>query len=146
MQTITNEIKAKYYNQYQFSHVCFEGISNSIWTVGVCVAFGYYIINGDYGKIYMENTSPLLLTSLEDISNEHAAKIPKLDFHNRIRGTYTKEDLLNEIKIIGFLTSLEADLLRQLGYAIDFTTIVDGKVVTYSVNDLVELNVIKLKK
>ena len=145
MQTITNEIKAKYYNQYQFSHVCFEGISNSIWTVGVCVAFGYYIINGDYGKIYMQNVSPLLLTSLEKISDKDSVEIAKL-YGNEQLYHDSVDNLVKQGKhIINCFLNGTARLdgicyqyLQSKGYAMPYQN--------YSVYDLVELNIIKLKK
>lgn len=40
----------------------------------------------------------------------------------------------------------DLDLLRQLGYATDFTTIIEDEVVFFSVKDLIALGVYKLKQ
>ncbi len=66
----TDENKARFFALYQFSCVCFKGISNSIWNTNVCVVFGYFINNGDMGKIYVKDASRLMLTSLSKIKEE----------------------------------------------------------------------------
>ena len=148
MKTITNEIKAKYYNQYQFSHVCFEGISNSIWTIGVNVVFGYYVINGDFGKIYMDSISPLLLTPLEQIGDEDAINVFNIigisthlsDESKAIqcKELFTTNDFYTKQTNISASSYLKAfQYLQSKGYALPY--------MEYSVDDLIKLNVIKLK-
>jgi len=150
MKTITNEIKAKYYNQYQFSYVCFEGISNSIWSVGVSVVFGYYVTNGDRGKIDMDNVSALELTSLEQISDNDAIEVAKMFgyketetlplFVLKQKGRSISERFIDKqyASINGFTYIIKIyQYLQSKGYALPYGD--------YSVEDLVELGVIKLK-
>lgn len=146
MKKITNEIKAKYYNQYQFSHVCFEGIRNSIWNVGVSTVFGYYITNGDRGKIDMDNVSALELTPLGQISDDDCQWIANsniVDFRDGLIGSWNGKELSelydsvrNDIELFIEYTQVY-QYLQSKGYALPFGD--------YSVEDLVKLGVIKLK-
>jgi hypothetical protein len=113
------ELKCSFFSMYQFSNVCFEGISNSVWNTGVDLVFGYYVENGDAGRIYMKDTTPLLLKSISNITDyerEYCHSLVK-GFHHNFQQ--------NQI-----------DYLRSRGYAVPF--------MEFSVQELVSLGWIKL--
>lgn len=118
MKTITNEVKAKYFSLYYYRQV-----------------LGKYIDSDELAPI--EDMNPCLvdyieLTLISDITDDHVLKLDFLD----------KDIFL----IYGSRLHIwQQDLLRQLGYATEFTTIVKGNVVTYTVSDLIENGTIKLK-
>lgn len=131
MKTITNEIKAKVFAQYLGGEI--EFLNGGInWTRD---RLDFINLQEETINFCQIHNVRLLLTPLENISDNNA----------KILG-YDSADLFNRILNKVPMNLFELDLARQLGYATDFTTIVDGKSVTYSVTDLVELNVIKLKK
>lgn len=58
---------AMFLKNYLYSHVSFEGISNSHWHLGSCLVFGYHIMNPD--KIKMVDVGPLMLKSLDKLTD-----------------------------------------------------------------------------
>lgn len=96
------------------------------------------------------------LTSLKDISDEHmrlilsvhpsSKNIKDLKYHEgcivfKQKTSYSYLDT----KINVQASSIAVSLLRQLGYATDYMVIEDGKVITYSVDELVKEGIYKLK-
>jgi hypothetical protein len=64
----------------------------------------------------------LELTALENISDEDAQKLPHKEYDNNKVFYKSAKDFLNNISIFGFLTSDEADKLREMGYLIEFNS------------------------
>ncbi len=131
MKTIKNEIKAKYFALYYGLpvirwHQWNNEVPNGRVTMNIPMQGGNFTVDEGW---YLE------LKPLSSISDEDAILI----------GYLHKENFMAVYKY-GDIHPVDIDILRQLGYATDFTTIVDVEQVTYSVSDLVELNVIKLKK
>lgn len=112
------DIKSKYFALYFGQKVLYNGCDT-------------VVVNSGYNWLHPSHI--LVLTPIEQISDDAAIKLGYLD----------PSIFLLEI---GRIHLWQFDLLRQLGYATEFTTIVDGEVITYSVKELVELNIIKLKK
>lgn len=145
METIytSERVKALFYQQYQNTYQCFEGISNSLWSVDVDVIKGYYINNGDRGRIYMKDVSPLELKSLDNISDEDAYEMAL--FNRDLGDNKYRKDLIEHSKknifyhdAIGSLRAHHHDFLRMKGYAVPY--------LLHSVKDLIELGWIVLKK
>lgn len=139
---IDNRIKANFFQQYQDSHQCFEGISNSLWRVECCLVFGYSVYNGDYGKIKIKDTSLLVLKSLDTISDEDAYEMA---LFNRDLGDNTNfNELVQHSKstimydeILKCLRPHHIDFLRSKGYAVPYLNL--------SVLKLIELGWIIIK-
>ncbi len=136
-----NDIKCKFLAQYQFSHVCFKGISNSVWNTEICVIKGHFVNNGDRGKIFMKDTSPLLLKQISRISNDEAKDLIKLMDLGHLSGAIESlihsilEDYGNTIGKVSLWLRV-TDYLRSKGYAVPF--------MGYSVEELVKMGWIEL--
>lgn len=128
-----NKLKCRFLTHYQFSHVCFEGIGNSVWSVDSCLVRGSFVNNGDRGKLYMNELPPLELKRLSEITDEDALKCWEND-------TYipSNEDIKEVKRLFLEMTSVNADYLRSKGYAVPYMGV--------SVEEMVELNWIKFKK
>ncbi len=163
-QSCLTDVKCRFFSVYQFSNVCFEGISNSVWNTGVCLVFGYYVNNGDKGRIYVKDTTPLLLKPISKITKDQLQKLFSLEFpFYLIFNSYEfmcKYDTINYfitshvnkmsyLKIIDFkddkkyidfnyktISYAGIDFLRKLGYAVPFDE--------YSVEDLVSFGWVRL--
>lgn len=139
-------VKCRFYAQYQFSHVCFEGISNSVWNTDVCLVNGYFINNGDRGRIFMDDTPPLLLKSVSNITDADASEMQftlinviGLDGIIRPNSIDLIKEVIHNYDQIGLLSTLPSsciDKLREFGYATDW----DGIKLT----ELIDLGWIKL--
>ena len=77
----------------------------------------------------------LLLKPIEQISDDDA----------KIIG-YDSAKMCKKILNVSPMNQSELDLIRQLGYATNCTTIVNKKAIALSVNDLIKLGIIKLAK
>jgi hypothetical protein len=147
MKTIIAEDKAKFYNQYQFTHSCFEGISNSIWHINHSLALGYYVVNGDFGKIYMNEASPLLLKSLSNVTDAEIIELFNMMFNKDhsdksdsfkigIGKSWVDSYNRNAEMFVPFNYIKGYQYLQSKGYALRY--------MDYSVDDLVENKTIKL--
>jgi hypothetical protein len=121
-QKVSNpyEVKCSFFSAYQFSHVCFEGISNSVWHTSRCLVFGYYVDNGDKGRIYVKDATPLLLkpvSKITDADREYCISIGR---------SHSCQNFQQN----------QVDYLRSKGYALPF--------MEYSVEDLVSFGWVKL--
>jgi len=117
-----NETKAKYFAQYLGCEMSYHNTT------------GYILNTKRLNQIEVAGTNySLLLKPLQSISDEDAILLGFKD---------SKEFLDYFAAYAPFVYQI--DLLRQLGYATDYTTIVDGKVITYSVQDLINKGWIKL--
>ena len=119
-QSCQTDVKCRFFSAYQFSNVCFEGISNSVWSTGVSLVFGYYVNNGDKGRIYVNYTTPLLLKPISKITDEEREYCISIG-----RGHSYQNFQQNQV-----------DYLRSKGYALPF--------MEYSVDELVELGWVRL--
>lgn len=147
MKPITVEDKAKFYNQYQFSNVCFDDISNSIWSISVCSVFGYYLLaNGDC-RIYIDKTTPLLLKSLANVTDEEIIELFDMMFTKQhsdksdsfkidIGKSWVDSYNRNTEMFVPFNYIKGYQYLQSKGYALRY--------MDYSVDDLVENKTIKL--
>lgn len=135
-----NSVKGGFFSLYQFSNVCFEGISNSIWSTHVCTVYGYYFFNGDFGKIYVKDAPPLELKPISHLSNEDAQEIMNIE---NFEGEFNSN--LVDNSFLEFLIDITQgrcnkfhiiDFLRKKGYAIPY--------MGYSVEDMVSFGWIKL--
>lgn len=79
----------------------------------------------------------LELKSLHDITLNDLSKLPNRDYGDNSRSYEFVESFLTELEVIGFLTSEESDILRDLGYAVEWHGL--------SVQRLVEYKWIKIK-
>jgi hypothetical protein len=137
-----NQIKARFLQLYQNTHVCFEGISNSLWSVGNCSIKGSFINSGDRGKIYLNDVPPLILKSLDNITDDDAYNMA---LYNRdLIDNKNYDDLVQHSKdniyyddAIKCLKPHHYDYLRSKGYAVPY--------LNYSVQDLIDFGWIKLK-
>ena len=120
-------VKCRFFSLYQFSKVCFKGISNSVWNTGVCTVNGYFVNNGNYGKIYVKDTSPLELKPLSKITDEDAV----LMYRGLERNYESANQFLEDYKSIGFLEQSEVDFLRSKGYAVPY--------MEHSVDELIKM-------
>ena len=114
------DVKCRFFSAYQFSHVCFEGIANSVWNTGICLVFGYYVNNGDKGRINVKDTTPLLLKPISKITDDEREYCICIS-----RGHSYQNFQQNQV-----------DYLRSKGYALPF--------MEYSVEDLVSFGWVKL--
>ena len=138
----TVDNKARFFALYQFSHVCFEGISNSVWNTERCTVFGYFINNDDEGKIYVKDASALMLYPLSKIKEEDVKYIC-IDFaginenrYNQFSFEEKKSHVLETISDFTDTNVVLVDYLRFKGYALPF--------MGFSVDELVEMKWIKL--
>ena len=76
----------------------------------------------------------LVLKTISKITNDDVKLI----------GYPNKEFFLSCFKDTIELTQIETDLLRQLGYATDFTTIIEGKAHVFMIGDIVNAGIYKL--
>jgi len=114
MKTITNEIRAKVMAPY----------------VGVAKYDGFTLDYLDLENVCIcESSFPIEVEPLSSITDEDAG--------------LCAFDNANDFDYL-MLDTNDIDILRQLGYATPFHAIVEGKVVYYLVEDLVELGVYKL--
>jgi hypothetical protein len=131
MKTITNEIKVKVLAQYLGSEI--EFLNGGInWTRD---RLDFINLQEETINFCQIHNVRLLLTPLENISDKHL---------NLLGYNYKRDFFENHHNSDLYWSDL--DIIRQLGYATDFTTIVNNQVINYSVNELIELNIIKLKK
>lgn len=137
----TNNIRASLYQLYQNSNVCFEGIRNSHWSLGSCLVFGHYVINGDYGKIYMKDVSALELKHINNISDDDAYEMAL--FNRDLGDNKERKDLIEHSRknieyndAIGSLRAHHYDFLRMKGYAVPYLNL--------SVGNMIEAGWIKL--
>jgi hypothetical protein len=84
-------------------------------------------------KLGIRHKAAIEVISLSNITDEHA----KLLGYSNCEHFKNRSDDWQEAR--------DLDLLRQLGYATDFATIIEDEVVCFSIEDLVELGVYKLK-
>ena len=119
-QSCQTDVKCRFFSAYQFSNVCFEGISNSVWNTGVCLVFGYYVNNGDKGRIYVKDTTPLLLKPISKITDEEREYCISIG-----KGHSCQNFQQNQV-----------DYLRSKGYALPF--------MEHSVEDLVSFGWVRL--
>jgi len=107
--------------------------------------------NSDYDKIYSIHDVSVLLKPLAKISDEHAIECMSIyKCINTEEGFITCESRnKGKIKraIIGMIIHIQpvSDYLRSLGYAVPFTTSIDGQPVTFTVDQLVQAGVFKLE-
>ena len=147
-----DEIKAKYFAQYLGSEFIYSETKDDSTTTLDLYALKLMIEDNDF------NECTLCLKPIQSISDEDRLLIANTEYSHRnfkviknLNGDGTF-DFVRESGSVAlcrqnvFLdnTPKKVDILRQLGYAIDYTTIVDGKVVTYSVQDLINKGWIKL--
>jgi hypothetical protein len=132
-----NQIKARFLQLYQNTHVCFEGIGNSLWSVGNCSIKGSFINSGDRGKIYLNDIPALMIKPLKNITDEEAKQIEKSELDLAVNGVYSAKTFLESYEVFGFLIQTECDKLREFGYAVPY--------LNYSVQDLIDFGWIKLK-
>jgi len=121
MKTITNEIRAKVMAPYVgVAEIKHTGIKYNI-------EFHYdhltYIRRGVFINPYIK-VKPLLSITDEDA---------------KLLNAFSAKEFINIFNAESF-----NDELRQLGYACNFRVLIEGKVVNYSVEDLVELGIYKL--
>jgi hypothetical protein len=111
-----------------------------------------YIYKNEYGKfkgnlsdgnsIYHftnhlnNNNAILLLKPLSKITDEEAKQLPNREYNGFSKPYESAIQFLTIFKLMGFLTSEEADFLRNLGFAIPF--------MEYSVNDLISFGWVQL--
>jgi len=94
----------------------------------------------------------LLLTPLSDITDEHYIGVAEcydydanLTTHSKSGAIIQGRNIITIYKNSSIRLNMEAaDYLRSLSYALPFTTSINGKPVTYSVEELVEAGIIKL--
>lgn len=135
----TQKNKAKFLSQYQFAHVCFEGISNSVWHIETCLVKGYFVNNGDKGLIKMEDVSPLKLKSISNISDYDAIELLKICNlgHLTPLGNVAKElaiSILNYIdgkKAYPILWIHITDFMRSKGYIMPFLNLSVEDIIYY---------------
>jgi hypothetical protein len=143
METITKEIKAKYFALYYGLPVIRwnqwnNEVPNGRVTMNIPMQGGNFTVDEGW---YLE------LTPLEQISDEDAiwfCKKNNFNYDNSLldsKSSYNLEELRNDINHL--MNDLDFPIkthqyLQSKGYALSY--------LDYSVSDLVELNVIKLKK
>lgn len=69
---------------------------------------------------YCVKTRSLLLTPLHLITDEDARKLPNRQYDGFTTMYENKEEFLTSLEIMHFLTQEETDLLRAMGYAVNF--------------------------
>lgn len=84
-------------------------------------------------KIGIKHKAAIEVISLSNITDDHA----------RLLGYSNSEHF--KIRSDDWQEARDLDLLRQLGYATDFTTIIEDEAVVFSIDDLVQLGVYKIK-
>lgn len=84
-------------------------------------------------KLGIKHKAAIEVISLLNMTDEHA----KLLGYSNSEHFKKRSDDWQEAR--------DLDLLRQLGYATDFTTVIDDEVVVFSIDDLVDLGVYKIK-
>jgi len=140
-----SSVKCRFFAQYQFSHVCFEGISNSAWNTDVDCIKGYFVNNGDRGKIFMQDTIALQLKPLSKITNEDVIYCVELMgkkvFDGEINGfkeTFIEAFINKEFygTFYPYRVCEIVDYLRFKGYAIPF--------MNYSIDELISFGWVKL--
>jgi len=120
-QSCQADVKCRFFTMYQFSHVCFEGIGNSVWNTDVCLVNGYFVNNGDRGRIYVRDATPLVLKHISKITDDERE-------HCIIIGEGYSYQNFQQSQI---------DYLRLKGYAVPF--------MEYSVEDLVSFGWVRLQ-
>lgn len=118
----TLENKARFLANYQFSHVCFEGISNSRWNIDCCVIKGYFVDNGDRGKIHLKDVTPLELKSISLLTDEEKIYIIKwLEYtHVKFENPSPLELWNSRWLLQEHMSSGIVDYLRSQGYAVAY--------------------------
>lgn len=123
MKTITTEILVKIFAPY-------VGVAN------VILEYDGLLEYSDLErmiKLGIKHKAAIEVISLLNMTDEHA----KLLGYSNSEHFKKRSDDWQEAK--------DLDLLRQLGYATDFTTVIDDEVVVFSIDDLVDLGVYKIK-
>ena len=131
MKTITNEIKAKYFALYYGQKVLYNGCDT-------------VVVNGSYN--WLHSSHILVLTPLEHISDDDAIEVAEILYESVTRDTSIKngkriaDDIIegfigDEFKASDYIRAI--DYLRSKSYTLPY--------LDYSVNNLIELGLIKLK-
>lgn len=126
--------KSLFLTQYQFKHLCFEGISNSLWYLIPNITKGCQVNLGDQGVTDVLGVPPLLLKPLSSITDEDALELHKISYPEDINHSVTggfrilacidnnirnfKDGTEIVFKLLPGLNT--ADYLRSKGYAISW--------------------------
>ena len=130
MKTITNENKVRFYAPYWHLNVAYGGNNTSADTIGYMLLdleeSGYNDEDFKYWKVYLK--------PLSDISDEHKVELSKILSNGKNELTINTAFNGSEWKHLNYYAT---QYLQSKGYALPY--------MDYSVDDLVELEVIILK-
>ena len=148
----STKIKLAIFSRYFGNQFSIDGAKNDLFVNGS--SLNNIEIEREVGA-FTYLTAKLLLTHLDDLTDEHAEMIANLDVVHYYKGIISKwetkfgteqlvklvkEDLDNIVELAS-----AKDLLQSLGYAVSQSVFINDEVCVYSVDDLVEMGIYEIK-